>query len=703
MATLTREQFDQLTDLLADPTSERGALFADDPALRAEAERLTAEFNKERSDAVIQQIPQNISAAQRAPGLALANMSAGTQKTLYSAGVFAADLASALVPTDSAAYKAAREARESIANARTAAEAEQERFVDEQLGGQIEGELGAVVETGGGLVGEGLPAFVAPAGLSTYWRTVGYNGMLGLGVAGVADTQAKDMRDRLSNMTIGGLSGVILAGALHAPGGLKAYSARKINRTLETDLAKQNIALEEEIRRITGDPNFSFSLGQVTANPFITGLEIGAARAVQRTAQNERIQTLADSIKLRANALSSRGDEATIAADLQQTIASLNKQLQTRASKNFSAGMDNIVTNFGDDVIIDGKHYLSEAKRLAAEFSDPTLGGSGAPKFLTEQIKRLESTLKTKGGLDSEATGKLLQSFRRISSGEVPTFEQAAPGSGKNLANALRKAMMESLDDTNVVNKDAVEAIRSLRKVYQTDQAQITGYNRALIKDLFGGETAAANPEAAFQTLVRRGVPSQRATVKVLEDTNNVALLEDIRGQYMRSIVEASQVPGTQTSINRINPRKLAANLAGRTGTTGAAGKGLFGAKDSLHLKRTGEAIETLMETHLSLFPEASQGVLGDVAINVVSRAPEFFSRFLVRVFSSGRAMERVLNDPAFRESVIQVANKGLGSKAAQAAVIYMAVTLSTWEADDERERRQREQANPAPSIERTF
>jgi len=191
--------------------------------------------------------------------------------------------------------------------------------------------------------------------------------------------------------------------------------------------------------------------------------------------------------------------------------------------------------------------------------------------------------------------------------------------------------------------------------------------------------------------------------VKVLEDTNNVALLEDIRGQYMRSIVEASQVPGTQTSINRINPRKLAANLAGRTGTTGAAGKGLFGAKDSLHLKRMGEALETLMETHLSLFPEASQGVLGDVAINVVSRSPEFFSRFLVRVFSSGRTMERVLNDPAFRESVIQVANKGLGSKAAQAAVIYMAVTLSTWEADDERERRQREQANPAPSIERTF
>jgi hypothetical protein len=82
------------------------------------------------------------------------------------------------------------------------------------------------------------------------------------------------------------------------------------------------------------------------------------------------------------------------------------------------------------------------------------------------------------GGLDAETTTNLLRSFRRISSGEVPVWDAAAPGSNRNLSLALKKGLLDSFED-GAVDKESLDAIQSLRSIYAYEQAHITGIKSA--------------------------------------------------------------------------------------------------------------------------------------------------------------------------------------------------------------------------------
>jgi hypothetical protein len=46
------------------------------------------------------------------------------------------------------------------------------------------------------------------------------------------------------------------------------------------------------VQRVTGNPEFAFSLGEITANPFVVGLERNTAGTITREAQNARLQTM---------------------------------------------------------------------------------------------------------------------------------------------------------------------------------------------------------------------------------------------------------------------------------------------------------------------------------------------------------------------------------------------------------------------------
>lgn len=744
---LTPEEAQRISFLLNNPDDPNAIIFQD-PAVREQAQQML-------STHVQQNLPnpqKQFSDIARGPGLAMANFAAGAEDTLYGLTTLGMDGVLAVMPEDSKAHEALQGQRDAVNNFRRAAEYEHDAFVQSELGEQLDGVSGFLTKSIPSFAGEVYPVMYAPTGLSTYWRTVGINGVVGATAAGALDKESADLRDRLGELSIGGLAGIVISGALHAPGGFRAYAARKLRRNLETDLAKANTALEADVQRMTGDPTFNFSLGELTANPFIVGLEVGAAKAATRESQNVRINTLIDFLKTRANKLSATGNVDDIAIDMNQTLRQVNKDLQKRASDNYSTGLENVAATFGETPIIDGRHYLSEIQRLAAEYSNPALGGSegAVPKFLTQQIDELSTrvypatTVKEirngvqnwvvrrkddgrslgafdnpqeaaqrlskynldNGGIEAEYAGELMQGFRRIAKGDIGGGVTAniTPGSAINLSLAMKKAMNESLDG-NVLNRDAVEAIKSLRKIYQFDQAQITGINNRLLGGLFGvDDISALNAKAAFNTMVGRSPKAQRAMAGILEELNP-ALLDDIRAEQVSQWVRKSYVPDAPQSITPYSPVMLARQLAGEGGAEGAAARGLFEAKDALHLKRTGQALRTINETYLSVFPEASGSMVRDASINIVSRSPEFFARWMTGLLSQGKSIERMLQDPAFRDSIITVAERGLGTPTAQAAMIYMAVTAAEWAAGDqkraveeqEEDLREIRRANPRP------
>jgi hypothetical protein len=681
MATLTPENYEKLVRLTSTESgrqSPEGQVLANDPELMAEITRRMQEFTS--ADAA-PGLAANVQKVVAAPGVATTNIISGATETLFGTAILGADLLRAITPDGSDINNSLTEGRQNLVNMRKQAEIDTAKSIEEQLGGNaLEGVNQLAAEGIPKLAGELLPILYLPSGLSTYWRTVGYNGLVGVGIGGIADKEAEDLTDRLGTMTATGAATLAISGALHAPSGFRAYGARKIRDQLETKLAKQNLALEKEVQRVTGNPEFSFDLGQVTANPFIVGLQQGAAKEATRAHQNAQIQTLIDATKFRANALSTGGNADQIAIDLNKVIVTINKEMNKKFVSNFGSGLDNIVAKHGDEIVFDGAGYVAGAKKALERFTDPTLGGSSAPKFLTEQIRVLEAEMASSGGLNVKTVTKLLQSFRNISSGNASTtLEGVSPMAAKNLANELESAMLNSLDDAATTNPEAIAAIQNLRTIYAFEKAGQKSINNQLLAGVFGVEDASAiNATTGFARIEGLSERAQQSMVRVLDDIDP-ALMNDIRAEKIRQVVKRSFVPNAPQSVTPYSPDLLARQLSGGAGVEGGSMRGLFSAKEALNFKRTGQALRTINETYLSAFPEASGTMVKEASINVISRAPEFFARWMTGLMAQGSTVERMLMDPAFRQSVIQVAEGGLGNKASQAAMTYMLITANEW------------------------
>jgi hypothetical protein len=96
-------------------------------------------------------------------------------------------------------------------------------------------------------------------------------------------------------------------------------------------------------------------------------------------------------------------------------------------------------------------------------------------------------------------------------------------------------------------------------------------------------------------------------------------------------------------------------------------------------------------------FGDAMRRFMRDASINLISRSPEFFGRWLTGVMLRSKNIERMIQDPAWRESFITWSKAGVSGQKRQAAVMYMTLTAAEWMASDEaahraEQRRQAEQ-----------
>jgi hypothetical protein len=590
----------------------------------------------------------------------------------------------------------------------------------------------------GEFAGQMLPFFALPTALSTYTRTVAFNGLVGALGGGAMNDSAETFQDRVGDMTVGALLGIGTSAVLGAKSGFQTYASRRIAKRFDEDLARANELLEGRIRGLTGNEDFSFSMGQLTGDPFITGLEFGAAHKIQRAAQNNRIDTLVDFLMKRSNALSKRGDVEQIAIDLNDTLSKLSDTTLEAAGTQYARGMDDIMVQYGDDVVLDARGYLDKARELAAEIADPRgLGTPGmVPKGLKDHIEFIDlrmnpiATRRVKvkgedgkfrvtynmfdrntgevmetfsgrgaaakalarrdaenlqrGGLNSEDVIEVLKGNRRIASGEVPLFENAALGSSQNLAAALKGSMIESMEGAS---SGAIGAIQGVRGDYAMSMAKLNRIRNTMLAKVFGDEAAVQNADDALDRLIGRSPQSLKATRDILEKWSP-DLLDDIKSTVLRRAVERSRDPSTVASLTETNLNLLAENLAGKSRGVGELGSGLFTVGEQAEIKAVGDAVRVLKETYIDSFSKPSATMLQDASINVISRSPEFMARFLTRIFSTGSSLERAINDPGARRSIISLAKKGPNNDKGRSALAYLTVMMGEQQKEEEAQQR---------------
>ena len=554
---------------------------------------------------------------------------------------------------------------------------------------------------------------IAPQG-ATWKGVVGQNITLGamFGGMGSAPT-AEELSDTIGSASIGAIVGLGVGG-LQAPQGFAAYAGRKFNAELQRDVARQGLLLEKEVQRLTGNPNFTFSIPQLVAdNPWFLGLSKGAVGRQTLDHQNRNLQTLVTFLNRRGQGL----EPEQFVDELSDTVITTVDKLHETASTVYRTHLDEIMGLYGDDVILDGRKYLDDLRATIGAMGDERKIGASAVTALrtheeaitkivepyivqktgktyavlnrrTNEIERVTENVaeaqqlvaagNAKAGLRSDDLVTVLQGHNELLAGDRSLWELAKPGSGERVAKRLKESLLTSMDGSNA---DAVKAIRDLQKSYQYEMERVRQITNSQLGQIFGRtegglEKMLENPEAALDKLMTFK-PKAMTKARDLLEATNPELLDSMKTVYMERLVEKAVNPQASAGQNIIDLGKLMTGLSGRGAkdTRGLAGLGLFTAAEQGELIAAAKAMSHLKTTYIHDIASAAEDVKGkaaDAVINLIARSPEFFGRWITRYLTGSKSVEAFLLDPNARKALIHLGEKGPDNMLGKMAIVYL-------------------------------
>ena len=130
------------------------------------------------------------------------------------------------------------------------------------------------------LLGSIIPWLAATPGkaanLTTY--LLRNTGLGAIGAAAQFQPEEKELGDRWMDVAFGTALGAGIGTVFGVPGALRRRGANWFVRSFNELDSQQRQIVEEQVRLMTGDPNFTFSAAQLTGARFFQNLELGAAQ-----------------------------------------------------------------------------------------------------------------------------------------------------------------------------------------------------------------------------------------------------------------------------------------------------------------------------------------------------------------------------------------------------------------------------------------
>lgn len=593
------------------------------------------------------------------------------------------------------------------------------------------------------LVGEATP-WMATATIgsgSTLMRYAANQAMIG-GLATATVMSDLSLRERMPGVGIGAGLGFGLAGAFGMPSATQAAAARGMVKKMNSETAMNNREVEAYIMDMLDSGEFGFSLAQITGDRTVAGLEARAAGATQKKRQNKNMQLLVENLLEDARKLGDAGRSADeIGLALRDKLSTANRAIHKNASEAFGDGLEAITEQYGDQLVMShagGVEYLGTLDNLLTSMADDLKPGSSVSKTFktyrdavsdlvnpalpkartvkgpdgkdmivydvlnrrTGEVMQLGRSKadawkaaialnKEAGGLSATEIRRIQEGLNDIIRGKTAIFDSPDPNTNKHVAKALFGSFMDNLE-TNARNPDAVQALKDLSKNYKAEMLRTQKLEELVVTRVFGQAFMPGDADKALDIVLQGGESSLRGTREFLEEWAP-DMLGEVQGLVVRRIVDKAgdaAMPAVDGTLP-ISLDKFANALAGRGPNgqvVGQVGRGLLPDAVQSDLRRTGEALRVMKNVYFTgIVPGGS--TIDDLAINVVSRSPEFMARFLTRVFTTGKGMDDLLTDPLTRKAIQTIAEKGPTSRAGNAAMNVLARYIGHRDAIEERER----------------
>lgn len=481
------------------------------------------------------------------------------------------------------------------------------------------------------------------------------------------------------NRTARTLLGAAIPAAFRAmksvPGAIMNVLARRVLRRSDpvtAELAKDaQAAFTSPVSGQAMPGKDDYTLAQVTGDPRVARFTSASADTKARDVVRQQLDQRVANVQRVADELGGTAGVQGVpdrAKALYRVVDQTDQDMAKANSAAYKSGMDALAQSpEGKAVRVPLKPVQDAMEQMEKEYGNvlKLVGDTGTGTRLPEIIQQL--TDLRKAGASALNINGLRKLQEGINAGRL--YGSAVIDPNQARLNDIRRRLQGAVNDAIQQSPDNAPGYAKLRDIAQ--QYAMNSDRRRELADnaltrLFGDKSVLADPEKAFDQFINLNPEAQRMGVALLQ-TRAPAQLAYMRKRYLDRVLDAATSDPKPGMVSKLDAEKLAEGLAGKQMTENP----LFTAKERGWASAAAKDLRVILNSLPDTTKVGKDITLEDLSINVISRSPEFMTRFAVRA-ASGLGLEDLLFSPRGRQALSTVANlRGAPQVAKDRAAAY--------------------------------
>lgn len=556
-----------------------------------------------------------------------------------------------------------------------------------------------------------MPVFMSRAGLvlkgaeeTGLASTLGQESarMAGL-TASDFDPKAISLLDKGGALTVGAAFPLVAAGAGAAwdvgkslatlgsePGsgmvsqGLKNNLVRTILRRQDPESTRGAAQATDFFNSVGVTPanDVPLSLGQSTGDPRIISYENRftdvQTRDFSKTQSNDLLNA-ASALRDQLNSAAGGSGVAGVGAGTYNAINKVDGAIRLqRASdwENGTANVNNVAeavrdAQGGTPVTFPITNTVKTVNDVVKDLNNPAAMADPTIKARLSSLSTLLNDAQSKGGKFTPQG--LMGILQGLNAGKIYGGGAAggAPGGADAALEAIRSKVMDAVyQDAAAAGQNAqpvATAIADMRARYAQQSEALRRLQNDTMTKLFGNADVMSDPASATDAFLKLDPSAQNYGVQILRE-RAPQVLYGMQSRLLENAINAATDPTKAAMAGQFDIKAFSDSLYG----SGAVRSGIFTSDTLKQVEDAKGYVASILNNKNSIVRPGTQIWPEDIAINLISRSPEFLARAVTRVMT-GLNAERLFVTPEGINALKTVANlRSAPKEAATATTLYL-------------------------------
>jgi hypothetical protein len=475
--------------------------------------------------------------------------------------------------------------------------------------------------------------------------------------------------DRPTSTVIGAAFPGVVRAIKSAPGAFMNFLQRQVARRADPQTqALRTQAAQAFVNPETGQPlggADDYTVAQAAGDPRLSRLAGQSADTRARDTVRDQLDQRVANIRTVANSLGGQSRILTnedAAKAFYKVVDDHDFAARKARGDLYKTDMAKLTASpEGKAVRVPLAPVLTELEAIQREFGNPIAlaKDTATGARVAEAIENLEKA-KSMGAVYARITG-LEELTKGINAGRV--FGQAVldpkEATLQVIRNRLNKALQSSVESIPGNDKGATE-LKRIQREYAVRSDEIRRIEDDTVTQLFGDKGVLADPEAAFDKLIKANPEAQALGARILAH-RDPAVLAHIRKRFLDNVLDSATSGAKSGMQSTLNPQALYEGLTGDK----IMKSPLFNSQEKKWIAGTAADLRIILNSFPDVTKPGTDLPPADLAINIVARSPEFLTRYLTRV-ATGLGLEDLMFTPQGRQAVNTVRTFRTASGAAK-------------------------------------